>query len=219
MNRRNFLKIGSLVLGGTAFFSGWNFFRRKTELEDLYAYLESHTIVEPLKGRVPFKLYPYQKEILKNIHENDKVVIVKARQIGMTTLLAGYLSWRNDPYRYYTINEGMAKNFRERFDEFVKQSDKGKFDKPCHVLDEINLDRIPLPHLTNKTIIVGTPDGFGNLKFVVNRKDLFELKVFTYSAYDCYPKWNREQINSNREISGYYVNEDSFMREVEAKFV
>lgn len=217
MNRRNFLKIGSLVLGGTALFSGWNFFRRRTELEDLYAYLESHTVRNPFEGNVSFKLYPYQKEILKNIHENDKVVIVKARQIGMTTLLAGYLSWRNDPYRYYTINEGMAKDFKEIFDRFVKQSDKGKFDKPCHVLDEANLDRIPLPHLTNKTIIVGTPDGFGNLKFVVDRKNLFGLKVFTYSANDCFPMYNEKKLEIVRW--GYNNETENFQRDVEAKFV
>ncbi len=35
MNRRNFLKIGLVVLGGTTLFSGWNFFKRKSEFEIL----------------------------------------------------------------------------------------------------------------------------------------------------------------------------------------
>jgi hypothetical protein len=218
MNRRHFIKVGTITLGISAL-PIWNFLKKKTELEDLYDYLESHTIFHSTRGNISFKLHPHQKEILKNIHENDRVVITKARQIGMTTLLAGYLSWRNDPYRYYSANQGMTEYFKKTFDRFVKRSDNGKFGKSCYILDEVNFDRIPLPHLTNKTIIVGTPDHKGNLKFVVDRKDFFGLKVFTYSAYDCYPMWNDDSIDIHRQFSNHFNDEESFVREIEAKFV
>lgn len=217
MNRRHFIKVGTITLGISAL-PIWNFLKKKTELEDLYDYLESHTILHPTKGNIPFKLYPHQKEILKNIHENDRVVIVKARQIGVTILLAGYLRWSsNYNFEYNSVNENMERYFINKYYSF--NENKSDINKRCCVYDEFNFKTIPLPHLTNKTIIVGTPDHEGNLKFIVDRKDLFGLKVFTYSAYDCYPMWNRKQINLNREISGYYCNENSFVREVEAKFV
>lgn len=217
MNRRHFIKVGTITLGISAL-PIWNFLKKKTELEDLYDYLESHTILHPTRGNIPFKLYPHQKEILKNIHENDRVVIVKSRRIGVTTLLAGYLRWSsNYNFEYNSVNENMERHFIEKYYSF--NENKSDINKRCCVYDEFNFKTIPLPHLTNKTIIVGTPDHKGNLKFVVDRKDFFGLKVFTYSAYDCYPMWDREQINLNREISGYYCNENSFMREVEAKFV
>lgn len=219
MNRRNFIKVGTITLGISAL-PIWNFLKKKTELEDLYDYLESHTILHPTRGNIPFKLYPHQKEILKNIHENDRVVIVKSRQIGVTTLLAGYMKWRYGlyNYRYMSGSFEMNKYFENTISKFSNV--KKHSDGICSVYDEYNYRKIPImPGGIEKIIITGTPDSKGNLKHLVDWKDFFGLKVFTYSAYNCYPMWDREQINLNREISGYYVNEKAFMREVEAKFV
>lgn len=219
MNRRHFIKVGTVTIGISAL-PIWNFLKKKTELEDLYDYLESHTILHPIRGNIPFKLYPHQKKILKHIHENDNVVIVKARQIGMTTLLAGYLSWRCGKYnyRYMTGSHEMNKDFEYLKSKFLNVRKHG--DSICCVYDEYNYSKIPImPGGVEKIIIAGTPDYTGNLKHLVDWKDFFGLKVFTYSAYDCYPMWDKKRINFNREISGYYCNENSFMREVEAKFV
>lgn len=65
-----------------------------SELADLYYYLESKTILHPIHGRIQFKLFPYQMEFLKEVHENDRLLIIKGRQIGATTMLAGYYAWR-----------------------------------------------------------------------------------------------------------------------------
>lgn len=221
MNRRNFLKNGSVVLGGVTVFSDWNFVKRKSELEDLYSYLESHTILTPLKGKVPFKLYPHQKKILKHIHENDKVVIVKARQIGMTTLLAGYLQWRNGLYDCHTCSLDMNEYFEQAKTNFFRNQKRKDFDY-CFAYDEYNYKGIPIPYTpiknVEKLIIVGTPDRNGNLKYVVDNKDRFGLKVFTYSAYDCYPMWDRDKINGYREFSKYFESK-SFLTDVKANFV
>ena len=50
-------------------------------------------IQHPTKGKIPFHLYPYQEETLQDIQENDRMVILKSRQLGISTLTAGYSLW------------------------------------------------------------------------------------------------------------------------------
>ena len=50
-------------------------------------------IQHPTKGKVPFHLYPYQEDTLVDFQENDRVVILKSRQLGISTLIAGYALW------------------------------------------------------------------------------------------------------------------------------
>jgi hypothetical protein len=42
---------------------------------------------------VPFKLWPVQREVLRAMHERPRVVVLKARQLGMTWLGLGYAMW------------------------------------------------------------------------------------------------------------------------------
>lgn len=65
-----------------------------TELADLFYYLESKNIHHPMYGVIPFRLYPFQKKMLQAIHENDRLLIIKGRQVGASTLLMGYYAWR-----------------------------------------------------------------------------------------------------------------------------
>lgn len=64
------------------------------ELSDLFYYLESKTIQHPIRGTIPFKLYKFQKELLTDMYDNQRLLIIKCRQIGASTLLAGYIAWR-----------------------------------------------------------------------------------------------------------------------------
>ena len=50
-------------------------------------------IQHPTKGRMLFNLYPYQHESIDIIQENSHIIVAKARQIGFTTLVAGYSLW------------------------------------------------------------------------------------------------------------------------------
>jgi hypothetical protein len=50
-------------------------------------------IQHPTKGKIPFHLYPYQEETLLDFQENDRMVILKSRQLGISTLTAGYSLW------------------------------------------------------------------------------------------------------------------------------
>jgi len=47
-------------------------------------------IQHPTKGKVPFHLYPYQEDTLEDFQENDRMVILKSRQLGISTLVGGY---------------------------------------------------------------------------------------------------------------------------------
>ena len=62
--------------------------------EDPIYFLETYVKVQhPTKGAVPFKLYPYQIEMVKAIHENKDTILLCSRQMGKTTVAAMYILW------------------------------------------------------------------------------------------------------------------------------
>jgi len=50
-------------------------------------------IQHPQKGKIKFDLYDYQEKTLKEFVNNDYNVLLKARQLGISTLTAGYALW------------------------------------------------------------------------------------------------------------------------------
>ena len=50
-------------------------------------------IQHPTKGKVPFHLYPFQEETLQDFQDNDRMIVLKSRQLGISTLTAGYSLW------------------------------------------------------------------------------------------------------------------------------
>ena len=50
-------------------------------------------IQHPQRGKIKFKLYPYQYDVLDEYAENDYNVILKSRQLGISTLTAAYSLW------------------------------------------------------------------------------------------------------------------------------
>jgi len=50
-------------------------------------------ISHPVRGLIPFKTYDYQEELLESFNDHRFNVILKARQMGITTIMAGYISW------------------------------------------------------------------------------------------------------------------------------
>jgi len=50
-------------------------------------------ISHPLKGLVPFKTYDYQSDLLNNFDDHRFTVILKARQLGISTITAAYVVW------------------------------------------------------------------------------------------------------------------------------
>jgi phage terminase large subunit-like protein len=53
-----------------------------------YSYIQ-----HPVRGKVLFDLYPYQKNTLAEVESSEYSIILKGRQIGISTLIAGYSLW------------------------------------------------------------------------------------------------------------------------------
>jgi len=50
-------------------------------------------IQHPIRGKVLFDLYRYQRKTLDQFAEHDYNIVLKGRQIGISTLVAGYALW------------------------------------------------------------------------------------------------------------------------------
>ena len=50
-------------------------------------------IQHPQRGKIKFELYPFQEEVLKTYQEESYNVILKSRQLGISTLTAAYSLW------------------------------------------------------------------------------------------------------------------------------
>jgi hypothetical protein len=50
-------------------------------------------ITHPMKGLIPFHLYPFQQKLLERFEDNRFNVILKARQLGISTISAAYVAW------------------------------------------------------------------------------------------------------------------------------
>lgn len=50
-------------------------------------------IQHPTKGRVIFNLYPFQNDVLNLFKDNQYIITLKSRQMGISTLAAGYSLW------------------------------------------------------------------------------------------------------------------------------
>lgn len=229
MNRRNFLKTTSGAIASLPFVpSLLGEDKLSDELQDLYSFLES----KQLNGK-PFKLYPFQKQILKNIHENNRLVIVKARQIGMTTLLGGYNSWFENKNKCVIIykplyNENFIyydRIYRSFSDKLEVGPVKGLF------YDEYNWRGKFYDEMEDndnfvtggKIVIVGTPDPEGRLKKFVDTHT--DYVVAHYPAYKCKPKWNYRKMSDYYDTqcshSGWpeYVRGNIYEREILANLV
>jgi len=50
-------------------------------------------IQHPTRGKLLFNLYPFQEKTLEQFANNDYNIILKSRQLGISTLTAGYALW------------------------------------------------------------------------------------------------------------------------------
>jgi len=50
-------------------------------------------ISHPQRGPIPFRMYPFQEDVIKDFQDHRFSVILKARQLGLSTVVAGYVAW------------------------------------------------------------------------------------------------------------------------------
>jgi len=57
-------------------------------------FMRKYCIIQhPMKGKIYFHLYPFQERTLHSLRDNRFNVILKSRQMGISTLTAGYALW------------------------------------------------------------------------------------------------------------------------------
>ena len=57
-------------------------------------FLKKYCMIQhPIKGKIPFSLYDFQEKTISEFVQNRFNVILKARQLGISTLTAGYSLW------------------------------------------------------------------------------------------------------------------------------
>ena len=50
-------------------------------------------IQHPQRGRIQFNLFPFQEKVLTLFRDNPYSIVLKSRQLGLSTLSAGYSLW------------------------------------------------------------------------------------------------------------------------------
>jgi len=57
-------------------------------------FMKKYCVIQhPTKGKIPFQLYPYQEDAIEKFNTYDRNIILKSRQLGISTLIAGYSLW------------------------------------------------------------------------------------------------------------------------------
>ena len=63
----------------------------KKAFQDPVYFLKKFTHVEhPTKGKIPFRLYDFQEDTVRQFNKNRFNIVLKSRQMGISTLCAGY---------------------------------------------------------------------------------------------------------------------------------
>lgn len=64
-----------------------------------YAYIQ-----HPIRGIIPFELYDFQEKTLREFQNNSWNIVLKSRQMGISTLLGTYIVWKMITNEAYTVN-------------------------------------------------------------------------------------------------------------------
>ena len=51
-------------------------------------------IQHPVRGKIPFHLYPFQEKTLNEFNEHRYNIVLKSRQTGISTLVLGFSLWK-----------------------------------------------------------------------------------------------------------------------------
>lgn len=224
MNRRSFFKTIALSAASIPFLGmGVKAKTLQLELDDLYSYAEFKDVIHPIHGRIPYKLFPYQRDILKAIHENQNLIIVKGRQIGMTTMLAVYAAWlshRRPVWNSYIgVNRYTKQDFKNRMSLFhpaklSKAQDAFQlcfYDESHYGCKSFEIVKYP----NRKNVMCGTPDGNGVLKRFITHKQQADWAVLYYPISKCVGSWDVERMNRVKP----YFSQGEWAREFECQFI
>jgi hypothetical protein len=86
---------------------------------NVFSFLKFIWVIHPVRGKVPFDLYPFQTTTLYEFLKNRFTIILKFRQAGLTELIAAYCLWlamyqSNKNIIILSIKERVAKKLLKR---------------------------------------------------------------------------------------------------------
>ena len=92
---------------------------RKCGLDPIYFMKKYCVIQHPTRGKIPFHLYPFQENCLTDFKQDRFNIILKSRQLGLSTLSAGFILWKmlfNEDFNALVIatKVTVAKNLVEK---------------------------------------------------------------------------------------------------------
>jgi len=88
---------------------------QKCASDPIYFMKKYCKIQHPVRGKIPFHLFPFQEDTLKEFKDHRYNIILKSRQTGISTLTAGFSLWKmlfNDDFNVLVIatKQEVAKN-------------------------------------------------------------------------------------------------------------
>ena len=86
-------------------------------------------IQHPLRGLIPFKTFPFQDECVTDFNDHRFNIILKSRQLGLSTLVAAYAVWQAAFYKEKNIliiatKLAVAQNFIRKVKTYIKSMPK-----------------------------------------------------------------------------------------------
>ena len=86
-------------------------------------------IQHPLRGLIPFKTYPFQDDCVTEFNDNRFNIVLKSRQLGLSTLVAAYAVWQAVFYKDKNIliiatKLAVAQNFIRKVKTYIKSMPK-----------------------------------------------------------------------------------------------
>ena len=88
---------------------------QKCSKDPIYFMKKYCMIQHPTRGKIPFHLYPFQENTLNDFYSYRYNIVLKSRQTGISTLVAGYSLWKmlfNEDFNVLIIatKQEVAKN-------------------------------------------------------------------------------------------------------------
>tara|TARA_R100000664_G_scaffold33846_1_gene52311 strand:+ start:781 stop:2364 length:1584 start_codon:yes stop_codon:yes gene_type:complete len=134
-------------------------------------------ISHPLKGLIPFKTFDYQKDLLKDFNDYRFNIILKARQLGISTISAGYIVWfmlfhRDKNILVIATKFGTAANLVKKVKAIMK-----------HLPDWIKIAKIITDNKTSFELSNGSQIKAGTTSGDAGRSEALSLLVIDEAAH------------------------------------
>ena len=134
-------------------------------------------ISHPLKGLIPFKTFDYQKDLLKDFNDYRFNIILKARQLGISTISAGYIVWfmlfhRDKNILVIATKFGTAANLVKKVKAIMK-----------HLPDWIKISKIVTDNKTSFELSNGSQIKAGTTSGDAGRSEALSLLVIDEAAH------------------------------------